>query len=411
MRSLLFLLLMTNSLVHAEAITLKDAFQAARQNMEALKRSDASIEQREEQKNRARAGLLPTVNGFANYTRIDPPETAGFRAFTLKKQYSLGVRLIQPLVRGGVLGALDVARENILLAEFQKEATDINLYQFVINAYYNLKISQSDVKNLATLLSYSKERVSEIRERSRIGRSRRGELVEAEAQLYTSESQYQAGLRDLEKNIKNFEFLTNKMPGDVAPLSEVPKLDGSLEVYLSKLQTRPDILARQQEVKVAKSQIEISKGSHYPSVDLVGNYYIDRTGVLASSEWDAGIVVSVPFYQGGGVQAQVREAVATKRIAELNSHESIRTAERELEVLYQNYLQIQAQLEALKKALAKAEEAYKLNKKDYNFGLVTNLDVLQSLNVFVQTKRSYDSLYAFAHMTHKSLEASIGVLP
>ena len=82
-----------------------------------------------------------------------------------------------------------------------------------------------------------------------------------------------------------------------------------------------------------------------------------------------------------------------------------------MSVLYQNYAQIRSQLQWLEKALAKSEEAYKLNKKDYQFGLVTNLDVLQSLNSYIQTKRSYDSLYASAHMSYYNLEAATGVLP
>lgn len=405
---LLSLFIISNSV---QAATLAESFHAAKLNMESIKRADQGIEQREQQKNRARAGLLPRINGFANYTRIDPPETVGLSAFTLKKQYAVGLRLTQPLIRGGVLGALELAKENILLAEFQKDATELNLYQLVISAYYNLKLSQSDVKNVEQLLAFSKERVTEIRNRTKIGRSRRGELVEAEAQLYTSEAQYQQGLIELEQAEKNFEFLTRLKPEQVPELSPVPTVDGSLEAYLMKLKSRPDILAAKQEVKSASYQIEVAKGAYYPALDLVSNYYIDRTGVLATSEWDLGFALSVPFYQGGGVQAEVREAVAVKRIFELTSFETIRTAERELSVLYQNYLQLQEQLLALKKALTKSEEAYKLNKKDYQFGLVTNLDVLQTLNFYIQTKRSYDSLFAMAHMAHKNLEAATGVLP
>jgi outer membrane protein len=315
------------------------------------------------------------------------------------------------LIRGGVLGALDFAKENILLAEFQKDATELNLYQLVINAYYTLKMTQTDLKNVEQFLASSKERVSEIRSRAKIGRSRRGELVEAEAQFYNAESQYQQGLIDLERAGKNFEFLTRLTPEEIPALTEIPKVEGSLDAYLAKLKTRPDILAAQQQVKSSNYQVEIAKGAHYPSLDFISNYYIDRTGVLASSEWDAGVVLSIPFYQGGGVVAATREAVATRRILELTSHETVRTAERELSVLYQNYLQLQKQLEALEQAFHKSEEAYKLNKKDYQYGLVTNLDVLQTLSFYIQTKRSYDSLYAMAHMSYKNLEAATGVLP
>lgn len=409
----MFVLFLTLLLVPCglKAVTLKESFEAARRNMESIKRADQNVLQREEQKNRAKAALLPSVNGFATYTRIDPPQAAGGSPFLLTKQYSVGVRLTQPLIRGGVMGALDVARDNILLAQFQKDATELNLYQLVINSYYNLKISQVDLKNLQSYLKYSKDRVAEIRGRTKIGRSRRGELVEAEAQFHLVEAQYQQALIELEQIEKQYEFLTQMKPSEVPDLAPVPKKTDSLDFYMSKLKSRPDIMAAMQQVKASEHLVSVSKGGHYPSVDLVGNYYIDRTGILATSEWDAGIVVSVPFYQGGAVSAATREAAATKRIAELTSKETLRAAERELTILYQNYQQIQQQLKAQEAAVKKSEEAYRLNNKDYQNGLVTNLDVLQTLNVYIQNKRSFDTLFAMAHMTYKNLEAAIGVLP
>ena len=404
------LLLLSISFV-ANATTLKESFEAARLNMESIKRADQGIVQREEQKGRAKAAILPTISGFATYTRIDSPAVSGLSAFTLQKQYSVGVRLTQPLIRGGVLGALNVANENILLAKFQKDATELNLYQLVIDAYYNLQILQTDLKNIVSYLALSKDRVAEIRARTKIGRSRKGELVEAEAQYFIVESEYQKRLIELTQIEKNFEFLTGMIPQEVQPLTEVPNVNGSLEAYLSKLSARPDILAAKQQVKAADYQVTVAKGGHYPNLDLVGNYYVDRTGILATSEWDAGIVLSVPFYQGGSVLAATREAVALKRISELTARETVRTAERELSIVFQNFLQIQEQLKSQKNAMLKSEEAYKLNKKDYQFGLVPNLDVLQTLNVYIQNKRSYDTLYAMAHMTYKNLEAATGVLP
>lgn len=410
MYPLLFSLLLT--LTHAEAATLKESFQAAMKNMESIKRAEQGLVQREEQKERAKGSLLPLVNGFATYTRIDPPQAAGGPSpFLLTKQYSVGVRLTQPLLRGGLLGALDLANDNILLAKFQKEATTLNLYQLVINSYYNLKIAQTDVQNLKELMAFSKERVNEIRTRANIGRSRRGELVEAEAQWHSAESQLQQGLIQLEQIEQNYKFLTRLEPAVIPELSALPQIDGSIEAYQAKIRNRPDIMAQKQTVKAAEDQITIAKGSHYPSVDLIGNYYIDRTGVLATSEWDAGLQISVPFYQGGAVVAATREAIATKRIAELTTDETIRTAERELSILFQNYRQLQAQLGASKLAVSKSEEAYKLNKRDFSNGIVTNLDVLLSLNTFIQNKRSYDTLYAMAHMTYNNLEAATGVLP
>jgi outer membrane protein len=407
-----FLLLFLVSTSAFSSVSLRDAFQAARLNMESIKRADASVNQREEQKIRARAAVLPNLSAVGTFTRIDQPQTAsGASPFTLIRQYSDALRVTQPLLRGGTMSAYQMAKDNLLLSEFQKNATEVSLYQLVINSYYNLIISLNDNKNLEELKRLSANRVRELKDRAGIGRSRIGELRDAEAQLLTADSQAMQGVINLQQAERTFEFYTRLTPTNLDPLSDIPMVSDTLAVYLDKIKNRPDIQASNQLIRVAESQVDIAKGSHYPSVDFTANYYLARTGILATSKWDMGVAVIIPIYQGGGVQASVREAVEGRRIAQLTTSETTRAAERDLAVLYQNYVQIITQLKTLQQAMKVSEEAYKLNQKDYQYGLVPNLTVIQSLNNFISSKRSYDSLYAMAHMTYKSLEASIGVLP
>lgn len=407
----LTVLALSMGIQNAFSITLKESFEAARRNMESIKRAESQVSVSENQKDRARGAVLPNISAIGTWTKIDPPNAAGASPFLLTQQNNYAIRLTQPLLRGGTVSAYQLAKENILLAQFQKDATELNLYQLVINAYYNLSIAQVDIKNVEELLKFSRERVGEIRERTTIGKSRRGELVEAEAQLLTAESQYQQSLINLKQHEKTFEFYTKLKPEEIGTLPELPSVTGSVEEYMMKTRMRADIRAIQQQTIVADKQISVARGGHMPQLDLISNYYIDRTGVLESSKWDVGFAIVIPLFQGGTVQAQVREAVAQKRIAELNSAETLRAAERDIAINYQNLQQLQLQLKSLKQAMSKAEEAYRLNKKDYTYGLVTNLDVLQSLNVYIETKRSYNSLFSLAHLNQKSLEASTGVLP
>lgn len=407
-----FFLLMLLSLPGHSAISLKNAFDSARLNMENLKRADAITEAAQDRKARARGFMLPTVRGVGNETRIDQPAAAGVnRAFVLTRQYSAAVRLEQPLFRGGIIGAYQFAKEDILLTQFQKNATEINLYQLVIGSYYNLMMARFDTENLKELMRLSENRVKELRSRTSVGRSRKGELVQSEAQLLTAQTQLKQGDINLIEAERSFEFYTGMKASELSPLSMMPTDPGTLSVHLEKLKARPDIQAAVQQVKLRETQVSIAKGAHYPSVDFVGNYYFDRTGVLQTSEWDAAVQVSVPIFEGGRTQATVREAVENRKIAELESKQTVRAAERDLTILYQNFVASVSQLETMKSAVNKAEEGYRLNVRDYSYGQATNLDVLQSLNLFIETKRSYDSLQASAHMLYKNLEASTGVLP
>lgn len=410
MKNKLLFLIALGSL-EAHSVTLKESFEAAKLNMESIKRAEATVQQSEELRTRARAAVLPTIAGVGSYTKIDPPDAAGNSPFLLTRQYTAAIRLSQPLIRGGTVSAYRLADENVLLSKYQKDATLLNLYQLVINSYYNLAAAQMDVKNVQQLMKYSKDRMADIAERTRIGKSRKGELYEAQSQFHISESQYQQALITLQQAEKTYEFYTRQAPQEIKIDPKIPALTEPMQAYINKSKTRPDLLAVQQSTRVAEQQVNVAKGGHYPQLDLTSNYYFDRTGVLATSEWDVGVAVIIPIYQGGGVQASVREAVEGKRIAELQKAESFRAAERDLMINYQNIIKIQEQLRSLKDALEKSEQAYLTSKKDYGYGLVTNLDVLRTLNVFIESKRSYDSLIAIAHLNFKNLEALTGVLP
>jgi outer membrane protein len=396
------------------AIDLPQAFQAARLNMETLKRADAQISQGEERKEQVKSALLPRLNLVGTYQRIDAPDLPGaqaVRAFALTRQHMAAVRLNQPLLRGGSLAAWQLANENVLLTQFQKNSSEVNLYQLVINAYYSLMIAQIDLQNLKELVKFSQERVTELRRLTNVGRSRRGELAQAEAQLLAAQSQNQQGLMSLQQAEENFYFLTQMRPHELAPLSAMADNIPGLEEFKSKVKQRPDIQANLQQVRMAERQISVAKGGHYPSLDLTSNYYLSRTGLLETSDWDVGLMVTIPIYQGGEISAQVRESLQRKRAVELDASESIRAAQRDVAVFYQNYLQIRDQLKIVESALKKSEEAWRLNNQDYQYGLATNLDVLQSLNLFIETKRNYATLRALTHMTYKQLEAAVGVLP
>lgn len=408
----IWMLLLLVSVPSFASVSLEEAFMSAKKNMETIKRADAEVGQADARKKVARSAFLPTISFEATDTRIDQPSLGNVNsAFLLTHQYSVGMRLRQPLIRGGVLSGFQLRDEEFLLAQFQKDFSHISLYQLLINSFYSLYQAQVDLENLEKLQKLSSDRLKEIQSLARVGRSRQGEVVQAETQLLTAKAQYEKGLQTLKEAQENFAFYTGEKEAKLVKGGNLPKSLQDFSFYSDKLNSRPDILALNQQLRVAGKQVDVIKGGHLPTVDLVGNYYFDRTGILQTAKWDVGVQVSMPIFQGGSVVSQVKEATEAKRVAELSASEQLRQSKTNLAIFYQNYGQIRAQLETLKSALKKAEEAYQLNQKDYRYGQVTNLEVLQSLNLFIDTKRSYDSLDILAHMTYKNLEASAGVLP
>ena len=62
-------------------------------------------------------------------------------------------------------------------------------------------------------------------------------------------------------------------------------------------------------------------------------------------------------------------------------------------------------------ALDKAKRSYEETVKDYRLGLVTNLDVLSSLNLYLDSKRNSEKIKIQAVLNQKILEAAAGIIP
>lgn len=393
------------------SMTLKDAFKAAEKNLESIKRAESQVNQAENARKQAIGALTPTVLGFGSYTEIDPlPSGGATSAFTRINQYSYGLRLQQPLFRGGSLSAYNQRKEEELLSILGKDANQVQVYQLTIGAFYNLYLARRDMKNVQELLKFSQTRVKELQERTKLGRSRQGELVQAEAQLYNVESEYETSQATLKGAELQFEFITGLKPDELVVTDELPSLE-SINSYLSKMESRPDVKAQRQRIVVAEKQVDVAKGGHLPNLDFTSNYYFLRTGVLANSKWDVGLQLSVPLWQGNVIENNVKTAVENKKQQTLSSSELERSAKRDIQTLYQQYQRNVEQLKRLKVAVEKSKQSYELNQKDYKYGQATNLEVLESLNVYISSKRNYDRATAVAYMSYKNLEAAAGVLP
>jgi outer membrane protein len=388
------------------AIDLNTAIEKSKLNMETLERSNQVISASESRKDRAIGTLAPQVHLNGSYTELDPPPGSGSSPFLRTTQYSSALNLQQPILRGGSLSAYQVANEDLHLRIFQKENDQLLLSLNVIQSYFQLIQSKKDLEHLLELEKFSQDRVREISTRAKVGKSRQGELYQAQTQLAQVEASVQEGKQNLKTSELRFKFLTG-VDDDVIEKKSLPEIKEQKE-YLESLTERPDSKIANQQVILADKQVSLARGGHFPNLDLSGNYFFTRTGVLQNSKWDVGLNLRFPIFQGGTVNSSLNEALANKRTAELSRREQNRNIEREVTQLYEQLVQGKNQALKLEDAVLKAQKTYQLNLADYRYGLVSNLEVLQSLNLFIETKRQYDRVFNSVWVTYSQLEMMKG---
>lgn len=395
----------SNAFAQGQVLTLKEAYDRAIIYNQSEEINNARIDSAVAGYSKSRGNYLPKIAFKGTYTFLDQ----------LSDQKTMALNLSQNLFKGGKDGlTLSTQELNIESQKLTKNVEQQTLFKDVVDAYYSHWQNEQDVKNLALLRDQSEKRRNEIRERVRIGRSRKGELLQAESQLATVEANLlnASGLRnESAKKLSSLVGLEDhglKMPEVV---EDVKVLD-PLESFLRKAESRSEIELKKAKLQIADLDVTSSKRNHLPTLDLSSNYYLNkRTGSLRNSDWDLSLNLSIPLFEGGATSAQVKESVAKKMEAYYGVSDQQRKIESEVKTKYEATQKYVEQLKAGMRAFNLARENYDETLKDYRLGLVTNLDTLSALNTYLDAKRSYDRTKIQAKATLEQLNAAVGVRP
>ncbi len=387
------------------AVSLEASFSSALATNVTEKVNDSRIQQRLEQKRQEQSAYFPSIGLKGTYNKQDKIDSTR----------TVGLNLSQSLYNGGRDSlAIESANTNIEIARNQRQIDRKALLLDVIEAYYTYYLNLNDMSNLELLKKQSKERSDEIRKRVQIGRSRRGEQLQAEAQLASVEAQAFNGSGLLHESESLFYLITG-LPKEEKP--EVQTEAGmniqskSLDEYLTVALNQEDVKNRRLALEQIEREIKVSKSHYLPSLDLTSNYYFDRDGGSAAqrnSDWDIGLQLVFPLYEGGFSQATYRENVERKTTATYELTDYEKAIKIEVTKRYETFRRYNDQIKAFDLALDKGKRSYDEAVKDYRLGLVSNLDVLSALNVYLDNKRNAEKTRIQALMNKHMLEAVVG---
>ena len=390
----------------AAPLTLDEYYAAALKRSEVVATQSELIRQAEERYHQAGASRLPTVDAIATRTRLD--DGASDATANPTRQRNSRLTATQPLFRG--FREFATVRQTQALMGAQGEdyrGARVQLFKDVAQNFYDVLSLEQDLNNIHEQINQNLQREKELQDRVRIGRSRAGETLAVQATISTLRAQVEQLQAQLSVAREAFAFLSG-LPA-ATPLRDTETLPANLdpiEIYLARLELRPDVKAAQQRLTAAQENISVARGAYKPSLDLNANRYLERSGSLENVDWDVQLALTIPLYAGGSLQSRVREAVSQSTQAELGTSQVRRQAEQEIRSVYQSVVFDRSQLGALEKATEAARKNYEVQRRDYRLGLVTNLDVLQAMTAFQENQRALDRARYTAKLDYLKLEAA-----
>lgn len=316
-------------------------------------------------------------------------------------------------IKYGIEAARYLAEATRLDAANDKDAVILN----TINAYDNLYKSKAAVDLVKENVGSASERVKQFTNLEKNGLLARNDLLKAELQVSNSE----LSLLDAENNWK----LANIAMDLMLDLPESTELNPEAESLLSKndlktiedyeqlaLQNRKDKAALELRKKAAGTEVKVIKGDMYPSIGLTGGYIAASVPNLLTVYNAVNIGVGVKYSLSSLWKNKSKVEQAKARETQIAANEGILNDNIRYQVnqTYQAYLLSQKKIEVYRKAIAQAEENYKIVKNKYDNALANTTDLLDADVAQLQAKLNYAFSKSDASVAYYKLLQTAGLL-
>jgi outer membrane protein len=185
---------------------------------------------------------------------------------------------------------------------------------------------------------------------------------------------------------------------ELADVLTYKQVSGSLESFFaSAIAMRPDLRALEAEAQAAGAQVKQARSDYFPSVGATAGYSAMGAGLPAANNFNAGIVVTWPIFNGFATEHQVQEAKALQNAIRY----SIEDLEQRVWLDVKSaYLELQTSVERIHQAeatLAASSGQLELADKRYNAGLGNIIELTDAERFYIEDDAAYvDALYGYS---------------
>ncbi len=377
------------------AMDLQQAYEAAQANDAGIRASRAVAEAEREVLPQANAQRRPNISLSASRNHNDltskTKNILGQPVTNEDKYYSgnssLTVR--QPLYRPYLNALVRQAKAQVEGAEATLEREEQTLVSRVGEVYFDALLADDQLSLVSAQKTTYSAQLDAARKRLAAGSGTRTDIDEAQAQLDMTLAQELEARQNVDYTRRRLEVLTGGTIDTLAkldiqrfaPTVPVPE---SLEAWTDRAErASPELQALRAQWEAARQEIEKAKSGHKPTLDAVAQWSRSTSDSVTSinSRYDnktIGLQLTIPLYGGGYVSSTVRQAVASAERA----REMLEAARRDLGVRvhreFRGVTEGVLRVRALQQAVLSAEQAVISNRRSFEGGSRTMLDVLNS---------------------------------
>ena len=394
--------------IHAETpkLSLHDCIYIALKNQPAIRAAQENVNAERGRETQAVSPFLPQVNASTGYS--ESYALGGAFGNSITKSYTTTLSVNQILYDFGKTGnALDAARWGTRSSQRDMERTIQDVVLNVKQAYYALLAAKKLVLVAQKTIEQTESHLKQAEAFYRAGSKPRYDVTRAEVEVNSAK----LGMINAKNGVRIRTITLNNAIGiepgketeiddTLPPASAVPTLEMAQE---ETLRNRPEMLKAEADIEAAKYRVQAEASNYYPTVSANGAYnWSTGTAEMGAfkgdilNSWNAGVMLTVPLFQGGLTRGKVSEARANMLAMEAQRDAIRQSILLEVNQSYADMESAKIRIEVMESSLQKARENLEIAQGRYEAGFGPYIEVtdaqLSAVNAetdYIQAKYDY----------------------
>ncbi|TAN04622.1 MAG: type I secretion protein TolC [Rhodanobacteraceae bacterium] len=434
----------------AHAENLMDAYRQALQSDPVLKQAEA--QQRIGQAGAAisRAPLLPQLNGSVSFNDSHGSNQSSILADTptgpefLSSRGSSGglrsrtesVGLNQVLFDLGDFETWRAGKANARATESQYVAAQQDLILRVATAYFTVLTDEDQLKYAKSNASSLKKQLDQAQAKYDVGFAAITDVADAKSAYDTAASQVIAAENLVFNDRQALEQITGQKASTLQVLTQnlplnPPQPNNMQDWVTTALASNPTLQAQRDLVESAGHDVTAAHAAHLPTLGASVSYSRNPawgpgntaglaglpsnvTNVLRAdtqrNDTTVGLVLTVPLFQGGGIIAREKQAIAQRDQADDVLEQDRRTTVSNTRNAFNAITAGISSVEANKAAVESAKTALDATQAGYDIGTQTIVNLLIAQSTYFQALGAYSQARHALVINQLNLKYSAGTL-
>lgn len=368
----------------ATADNLADALIGAYETSDLLEQNRALLRAADEDVAIALSALRPVLDFIGSVSRSSSRISSGGIVTTDQALSSSTLGLSASLLlydNGRSRLTTQAARELVLATRAALLSIEQQVLLRAVNAYMRVLSAEEFVELTQNNLRLLTEELRAAEDRFEVGEVTRTDVALAESAQAAARSNLAVAQGELVDARQEYLTVVGREPGRLSPPPALPARPASIDAGKAvALRNHPDIIQAQHQVAAADLTVMAQEAGLGPTVRLNGDIGITETRNSIRDAEDASLGLSYrqPIYQGGGLAAGIRRAMAQRdasRSVLLNTQKIIAQG---VATALVRFRVAQASIQSSERQVVAAEIAFQGLREEAALGARTTLDVLNS---------------------------------